>query len=246
MTASANTEWGFHSGDGDIKIAQGLYEISSTQKGPVGTRVRVGDRVFRYAYAGGTALVAGNLLECATLVEEEGIVPSAAVAAGDTEFTIVSAAAQTDLAEGYMFTHEEAGEGYSYRIKKATANADTSTSTDIVLYDDIHVALTTSSEVALMNNFYYDLDVHATITKFAVGVAPTAVTANYWFWCQTWGPASVYQRGTDAAGSIMVPNATTETGSVTTQSAYTSNIVGFNLFVGTAKQNQPVYLRITP
>jgi len=244
MTASANTEWGYHSGDGDIKIAQGLYEISATQKGPVGTRVRVGDRVFRYAYAGGTALVAGNLLECATLVEEEGKSPSATVAAGETEFTIATSAAQTDLAEGYMFTHEEAGEGYSYRIKKATANADTSTSTDIVLYDEIHVALTTSSEVALMNNFYYDLDIQTTITKYIPGVAPTAVTANYWFWCQTWGPCATWQDTTIAAGSIMIPGGTN--GQVDTQSAYTSNIVGFNLYVGTADQYQPMYLRIAP
>lgn len=244
MTASANETWAFHSGDGDIKISQGIYEISATQKGPVGTRVRVGDRVFRYAYAGGVALAAGKLLECATLVEEEGVSPTATVAAGATTLTIATAAAQTDCAEGYMFTHEEAGEGYGYRIKKATANASTATYTDLVLYDPIHVAMTTSSEVAIMNNFYYDLDLAATITKFIVGVAPTAVTANYWFWCQTWGPCAVLQGSTDAAGSIMVPHTTD--GSVIVQSAYTSNIVGFNLYVGTATQFQPMYLRITP
>lgn len=244
MTASANEVWGFHSGDGDIKISQGIYEISSTQKGPVGTRVRVGDRVFRYAYAGGVALIAGNLLENATLVEEEGVVPTAIVAAGATELTIATAAAQTDLAEGYMFVHESDGEGYAYRIKRATANATTATYTDLVLYDKIHVALAVTSEVALMNNFYYDLDIHATITKYVVGVAPTAVTANHWFWCQTWGPAAVLQGSTDAAGSIMVPHTTD--GSIIVQSAYTSNIVGFNLYVGTATQLQPCYLRIAP
>ena len=244
MTVSANMDWGYHSGDGDIKIAQGVFEASATQKGPVGTRVRVGDRAFRYAYAGGTQLEAGVLLECATLVEEEGISPDDDVAVGATTMTIVSAAAQTDCAEGYMFTHEADGEGYSYRIKKATANADTSTETDIELYDPIHVALTTSTEVALMNNPYYDLDIAATITKFCPGVAPTVVPAGYWFWCQTWGPCATWQDDAIAAGSIMIPGGTN--GQVDTQSAYTSNIVGFNLFVGTAGQFQPMYLRIAP
>jgi len=244
MTASANEVWGFHTGDGDIKISQGIYEISATQKGPLGTRIRVGDRVFRYAYAGGVALAAGVLLENATLVEEEGKSPDAVVAIDATELTVTTTAAQTDCAEGYMFVHEGDGEGYAYRIKKATANADTSTSTDLVLYDKIHIALAVASEVAIMNNFYFDLDIHATITKFAVGIAPTAVTANYYFWCQTWGPCAMLQSGTTAAGSILIPHATD--GSVGIQSAYTSNIVGVNLFVGTAAQNQPAYLRITP
>jgi len=119
-----------------------------------------------------------------------------------------------------------------------------STYTDLVLYDPIQVALTTSSELAVMNNFYFDLDLAATVTKYIAGVAPAAVTANYYFWCQTWGPCAVLQGSTDAAGSIMVPHTTD--GSVIVQSAYTSNIVGFNLYVGTQGEYQPMNLRIAP
>jgi len=246
MTTSVNQHLGYHTDDGPVKASQGIYEISSTAKAVLGTRVRVGDRVFHYAYAGGVALAAGVLLEPATaVVAEEGKKPSAAVAQYATTFTLKTAAAQSNAAGGYIFTHETTGEGYAYKIKKATANADTSTYTDLVLYDPIRVALTTSSEVAIMNSPYYDLDIHTTTEEnFAVGVAPTAVTANYYFWCQTWGPAPVLQTGSDAAGSIMTPAGTA--GGITTQVGFTYNIVGVQLYAGTSTEYQPVYLRIAP
>lgn len=247
MTTSVNNVLGFHSGFGPIKPSQGIHEISATQKAPLGTRVRVGDRVFHYAYAGGVDLAAGVLLEPATaVVAEEGKVPSAAVTVGSTSFTLATAAAQTNSAEGYIFIHEEAGEGYSYRIKKATANAGTATSTDLVLYDPLHVALTTSSEVAIANNIFYDLDIHTVDEEhFAIGVAPTAVTANYYFWCQTWGPAAVLQSvSADAAGSIMTPTATA--GAITAQVGFTYNIIGVQLYAGTDTEFQPVFLQIIP
>jgi len=246
MTTSANEKLTSKRGlGGPVPPLQGIFEISATQKADLGFRLRVGDRTFHYGYAGGVALIAGSLLESATLVAEEGKSPSADVAAGATTLTVTTAAAQSTCAEGYMFVHEGAGEGHAYRIKQATANATTATSTDLVLYDPIVVAMTAAaSQVAIMNNLYYDLDIHATITKYVVGVAPMAVTANYYFWCQTWGPASVLQSGIDAAGSILVPHTTD--GSVTIQTLYTSNIVGVQLYTGTAAEHQPVYLRIAP
>ena len=247
MTLSVNQNLGYHTEDGPIMPSQGIHEISSTAKAPLGTRVRVGDRTFHYAYAGGVDLAAGVLLQPATAaVAEEGVSPSAVVTINSTSFTLATAAAQANAEEGYVFTHETTGEGYGYRIKKATANADTSTSTDLVLYDPLHVALTASSELAIMNNMYYDLDIHTTAEEiYAVGVAPTAVTLNNYFWCQTWGPAAVLMSGTeDAAGSIMTASGTA--GAITVQSGYTYNIIGVQLYKGTDTEYQPVYLRITP
>jgi len=244
---TVNMHLGYHTEDGPIKPSQGIHEISSTAKAPLGTRVRVGDRVFHYAYAGGVDLAAGVLLQPATAaVAEEGKSPSAAVTIYSTEFTLATTAAQTNAEEGYVFTHEEAGEGYAYRIKRATVNADTATSTDLVLYDPLNVALTTSSELAIMNNMYYDLDIHTTTEeKYSVGVAPTAVTLNNYFWCQTWGPAAVLMSGTeDAAGNIMTAAGTA--GAITVQSGYTYNTIGVQLYKGTDTEYQPVYLQITP
>lgn len=247
MTISVNQHLGYHTEDGPIKPSQGIYEISATAKAPLGTRVRVGDRVFHYAYAGGVDLAAGVLLQPATAaVAEEGVSPSATVTINSTSFTLVTGAAQANSEEGYVYIHEADGEGYAYRIKKATANADTATSTDLVLYDPLHVALTTSSELAIANNIYYDLDIHTTAEEiYSVGVAPTVVTLNNYFWCQTWGPAAVLNSATaDAAGNLMTASATA--GATTAQVGFAYNVIGVQLYKGTSAEFSPVYLQITP
>lgn len=245
MTASANMYKEAPAGFGLIKPAQGIYEASSTAKAKIGTRLQVGDRVFYYAYAGGTDLAAGKLVEPASITPEVNKACGTAAAAGAYEVTnITTAAAQLYLAEGYLSVNDADGEGLTYKIKSSKANATTSTSTDVTLYDPIVTALTTSSEVTLMHSPYWDLDLSATITNHIVGVPPIPVTANYYFWCQTWGPCAVLQSSTDAAGSIMVPHTTD--GAVTTQSAYTSNIVGFQMVVGVGGEYRLVWLRITP
>jgi len=245
MTASANMFKEAPVGFGRLKPNQGIYEESASAQAKIGTRVQVGDRVFYYAYAGGTALAAGKLLENAALTPEVNKACGTAAAAGAYEVTnITTAAAQLYLAEGYLSVNDGAGEGLTYKIKSSKANASTSTSTDVTLYDPIVTALTTSSEVTLMHSPYYDLDLSATITNHIVGVAPIPVTANYYFWCQTWGPCALLQTSTDAAGSIMVPHTTD--GSVTTLSVYTSNIVGFNMVVGANTEYRLAWLRITP
>jgi len=243
--ASANMFKEAPVGFGRLKPAQGIFEESSTAKAKIGTRLQVGDRVFYYAYAGGTALAAGKLVENASLTPEVNKACGTAAAAGAYEVTnITTAAAQAYLAEGYLSVNDADGEGLTYKIKSSKANATTSTSTDVVLYDPIITALTTSSEVTLMHNPYWDLDIAATITNHIVGVPPIPVTANYYFWCQTWGPCAILQTGTDAAGSILVPSTTD--GAVTSQTLYTSNIVGFQLVVGVSGEYRLVWLRITP
>lgn len=244
MTASANEHVETQAWGNIIPPAQGIFEASATAKAKLGTRVRVGERVFYYAYAGGVALAAGKLVTMANPAAETDKAVEAAAAAGTYEVTVTTAAAQTALAEGYMAVNDAAGEGLMYRIKTSAANADTATSTDLVLYDPIVTALTTSSEVTLLPNQFYDLDIMDDVTDPIVGVPPIPVTANYYFWCQTWGPCPVLQSGTDAAGSIMVPHTTD--GAVTTQTAYTSNIVGYQLVVGVSGEYRPVFLMLMP
>lgn len=244
MTASANMYNEAPTGFGPIRPAQGVYEESATAKAKLGTRVQVGDRVFYYAYAGGTALAAGKIVTPAAVAAETNKAVSAAVAAGSYNVTVTTAAAQLYLAEGYMCVNDADGEGLMYKIKASAANATTSTSTDLILYDPIVTALTTSSEVTLLLSPYYDLDLSAAVTDHIAGVPPIPVTANYYFWLQTWGPCPILQTGTDAVGSIMVPSATD--GGITTQSAYTSNIIGTQMIVGVSGEYRPVFLRITP
>jgi hypothetical protein len=231
-------------GYGIIKPAQGIYEESATQKAEIGFRLLVGDRVFRYAYAGGTALAAGKLMTSAQLPAEVNKAVEADAAAGTYEVTVTTSAAQLYLAEGYMVVNDDAGEGLSYRIKSSAANADTATSTDIVLYDPIVTALTTSSEVELYGSPYYDLDLSADVTDHISGIPPIPVTANYYFWLQTWGPCGCLVGNTTAAGDLLVPHTTD--GSVCPGSVFTSNIVGFALTAGTTGEYNGIFLRLAP
>ena len=231
-------------GYGIIKPPQGIYEASATQKAEIGYRILVGDRVFRYAYAGGTALIAGTLVKSAQLPAEVNKAVSAAVSVGAYKVTVTTAAAQLYLAGGYMVVNDVDGEGHVYRIKSSAANATTATSTDLVLYDPIAVALTTSSEVELYGSPYYDLDLAAAITDHISGVPPIAVTANYYFWLQTWGFCACLVGATTTAGALLVPHTTD--GSVTPASVFTSEIIGHALTGGTATEYNGIYLRIAP
>jgi hypothetical protein len=244
MTASANSFIEAPTGFGLIKAAQGIYEESATAKAKLGTRVQVGDRVFYYAYAGGVALVAGKIVSQAAVAAETNKTVEAAAAAGTYSVTVTTVAAQLYLAEGYLCVNDAAGEGLMYKIKNSAANATTATSTDITLYDPIVTALTTSSEVTMLLNPYYDLDLSATITDHIIGIPPIPVTANYYFWCQTWGPCPGLGTASTAVGSLVVPHTTD--GALVIQTAYTSNIVGSQMVVAVSGEYRPVFLRITP
>jgi len=244
MTTSVNMYKEDRVGFGPIKAAQGIYEESATAKAEIGTRIEVGDRVFRYAYAGGIALAAGKLMKSAQLPAEVNKAVAAVAAAGTYVVTVTTVAAQLYLAGGYMVVNDVNGEGSCYRIKSSAANATTATSTDIVLYDPIAVALTTSSEVELYGSPYYDLDLSAGVTDHISGIPPIAVTANYYFWLQTWGPCACLVGATTAAGDLLVPHTTD--GSVAPGSVFTSNIVGFALTPGTATEYNAMWLRIAP
>ena len=244
MTTATNTRIESMVGFGPIKPAQGIYEANATQVAEIGQRILVGDRVFRYAYAGGVALIAGTLVKSAQVPAEVNKAVAAAAAIGAKSVTVTTAAAQLYLAGGYMVVNDVTGEGHCYKIKSSVANATTATSTDITLYDPLAVALTTSSEVELYGSLYYDLDLSATVTDQISGIPPIAVTANYYFWLQTWGPCAALVGATTAAGDMLTPHTTD--GSVCPGSVFTSNIIGFALTPGTATEYNGIYLRVAP
>jgi len=250
MSASANTNIESRVGFGVIKPAQGIYEVSATAKAELGFRIEVGERVFRYAYAGGVALAAGKLVAPTGYPVEANKTVGTAAAVGTKSIpNVTTAAAQLNLAGGYMVVNDVDGQGLTYGIKSSAANADTATSTDLVLYDPIVTALTTSSQVELFSSKYYDLDISATITDTIAGIPPIPVALNNYFWLQTWGPCACLVGATTAGGGLLVPHTTD--GSVgpmvpTTAADNTENIVGYALTAGTATEYNSIDLRITP
>jgi len=238
-------------GDPLIRPAQGIYEESSTQKAPLGTRLAFSDgRVYRYALNGSTALAAGKPVKSlASGSDLVNLLVQSAAAIGTKTVTVSTAAAMTTLAEGYLCINDNTGQGLMYKIKKSAANASTSTHTDITLYDPIYTALDTTSECIVVPSPYYGVTVAtADGEENIIGVPPIAVTASYYFWLQTWGICNVLRADTAAVGNDLTTQTTTAN-AVGERTAGTSNTgyIGHGWgCAGVATEYRPVMLRIAP
>lgn len=167
---------------------------TSTQQFGLGARATIGSRSFRYAQAGGSALVQGKLQQApAENTAFEDMVPAAA-AIGAVAVTLTpgaSTATANQYADGYLVITVTPGEGYMYQI---SSHAAISSSTAFVanLKDAIQVALTTASNVDMISNPYKNIVVNpTTATSAPVGAAVFPVTAAYFGWIQDGGPASL-------------------------------------------------------
>jgi hypothetical protein len=198
---------------------QGIYATSATKKETVGTPRRLADgRGFVYAKAG-AALTAGNLNMCSTTKMEVietrliGAVMNrtfdADYAIGVDQVTVVvanSSYAENYFADGFLQINDTIGQGLQYGIesspaKTLVAGQAVGVSMTISLKDKIRVAITATSECTLAQNPQMGVYEIATRTCPA-GVPPVAVTADYYFWNQRCGIASVLM----AAGNTDVPN----------------------------------------
>lgn len=171
---------------------QDARKVSSTQLHVLGTIAETADgRVFRYAKAGASNLVAGNLQVNADV--DSNVVnktAAAAVAIGAYSVGFTAGASQTADAykDGLLVVNDATGEGIAY----AVGGNSSGTAVTVRLKEPVVVALTTSSEVTLKKNTWDGAVISATDqADQAVGVPNTAVTAAYYFWVQTRGEASV-------------------------------------------------------
>ena len=190
---------------GPTVVGQSVYEESSTPKAKLGHRLVLGERVFRYGKAGSSNLSRGKMCQGpAPVANHKNIAVAAAAAAGATEITVTlgaTAATKNQYAEGYLHVNDANGEGQCYKIKSHPAGS-ASGSLTVTLYDPIETALTTSSEVTLTANPFNGVIVapNGGLTQIVVGVPLIAVTAGYYAWFQTRGPAPVLGQGTLVIG----------------------------------------------
>ena len=248
--ASSNEYGEALKGVGPIPPKQGIYEMSETAKAELGTRLAFGDgRIFRYSKAGATALAPGKICKVGT-VTESGLTNkavAATVTAGSKLVYLTTSRACTTCEEGYLVINDVDGEGIIYKIRKAAANATTTTSTDITLYDPIATALTTSSEGTIIYNPYEQIEVIAAITNTLIGVPPITVTAEYYFWLQTWGMCPILSDGVPAAG-VQVQASVAPAASLGGTTTYAAGPmpIGMQIELGVNLEYKLVYLMITP
>ena len=192
---------------GDLQVSpQELMTDSSIQMATLGARATTGDgREFRYVKAGGTALVPGKLQQTAAETTAWENLSVAAAAIGDKSITTTSTVTVTanQLAGGYVAVSVTPGQGYMYRIAKHAA----ATAAVVTLYleDPIQVALTTASYVDLISSPYAEVIINpSSATGTPIGVAVYPITAEYYGWIQTKGPANVLADGAITVGTNLV------------------------------------------
>ena len=184
-----------------IHLGYGQEKVeTSSQKQKLGTRAVTPDgRVFYYAENSGSAITtSGQVVNgIAAVSAHDGDLATAALAAGSLTVTTTSSLTVTkdQYKDGYLFINDNAAQGEVYRVKSNTA-VSSAAGCEITVDepDGIRTAFTTSTQLGLMYSPYKDIaivDGNGTQTTGPVGVTTIPVTADYFCWIQTAGPAAV-------------------------------------------------------
>ena len=199
---------------GSITVAaQAIHTSSADQYHNGSELVHSSDgRVFRYALAGGTSLVAGQLQQAAAEVTDHQNLTSPVAAAGDTSFAVTlggTLSAINQYANGWVFVTVTPGVGRQYRISGHAAVAASGSMT-VNLSDPIAVALTATSRLDLVRNPYAGVIVNPTTrTSGPVGVAVHPVTNAQYGWVQVGGVTNCLSEGATAVGNFVSASGTT-------------------------------------
>ena len=189
-----------------IPIDQSIYEQSTVQKAALGTRLEVGDKVFRYAKAGSTGLgVSAGRIACSVIdVSLHGGTYVSFAVATTGAYTLSATATGTFTAdtfvEGYVVFGGGTRAGESYRIKSHGTGVS---AVAINLYDPIVGTVTATSLGAVIPNKY--ICEVSTAAQGPVGVPMIDVTAGNFFWAQVKGPAAVIAAIEGTTGDALAP-----------------------------------------
>jgi hypothetical protein len=191
MAFTYGTTWGDF---GDEKTE------TSAQVHALGTKMILPDgRTYYYALNSSAAIAAaGNIVDgIAAVAAHDMDLAATATAAGENTFTSGTSLTVTkdQYAGGYVYFNDGPGDGEVYSIRSNTAVSG-ATGLSITVEDDggLATALTTSSFFGLMYSPYKDVkivDGNGTMTTGVLGVTTRPVTASYYCWLQTSGPAAV-------------------------------------------------------
>jgi hypothetical protein len=198
---------------------QGIYDQSPNRLEKLGTlRILSDGRMFRYAKAGATALSAGKMGKAAAInaahVNETVAVANVAAYQHKVAITVTAgtAIADGDLIGGYLFIQHGTGLGYNYLIEGNVAISATGTAMIVDLEEPLKAAIETTTEITLCHSPWLGVVENTTQETFPCGIAPIAVTANYYYWCQTHGMAACLgTAGVEAVATMLIQGATAGT-----------------------------------
>lgn len=208
---------GFKDGfDNDIisggKLAAGVDQAvlaeSVTQNFVIGTKLRTKEgRTFRYAKAGAVALVKGYMCQGPAVVAnyteevQTGHGIAVGLAAGNILITTGATPAADLFAQGWLVVNK-GGSGIS-QVRKILTSGSHATIIAVTFEGVLETAILATDECSLIQSPLLNTIVMpvTTPTNVPVGVPPIAVTAAYYYWSQTEGPAAVV---VDTAETIVI------------------------------------------
>lgn len=239
-----------------------IYDSAKSWNIPykLGQELIIGERRWRFARAGASALVAGKVYQ--SEVPDGNFdtlaVPSSTLnVVGSRSLRVTlpaSSIAENLWAQGYAVIEAAAGAGYGrmYKIKSHPASAGSEDVTfTLEAGDGLQTALNTSDKVTFVKHPYADIIIHpAPATAKIVGVASSAIPATDYGWIQVGGPCPVLVVGTMVIGGGVIATGTV-TGSpdgsaeaagtaITTTAATIAQITeAFGSFIGTCMEVAP-------
>lgn len=174
-----------------------IYAESADQLAVIGSKMRMRNGTeFIYSKAGSATIAIASMAqaEAATSQWYDQVQTDYGWSIGDSSGTILITAGSTpganEWAEGWLTINKGTGIGQQYQILTNTSHA---TLPVVTLADSngIVTAFPAASEATVLKSNFMDTIVVATggLTAIAVGVPLIAITANYYYWGQTKGPA---------------------------------------------------------
>jgi hypothetical protein len=211
---------------------QSIYEADTTQQHPLGTRGRIGNKVFYYASSSGAAITKGQVCRIAAGTAGHESISAASAAAGATTVSAVLTATSISAnyyADGYFLVIDDTGVGQERRVVSHASFSSDATAT-FVLDEPLETALSAGADVTLRRNEYKNIVVTpgnaicnvVGVPQFEVGAGSTN---EQFFWVQTWGPAmAISDASTFVEGSLVTyaSSTTDDAGQVTLYSMASS------------------------
>lgn len=211
---------------------QPLYTSSATAMHALGERLVTSDgRVFRYAKAGTSDLVAGNWIQSPAEIGNHQNLVATAAAIGASTVTVTlggTAATANQYAGGQAVVTVTPGLGQCVAITSHPAQTSGSGTLVLTLSEPLRVAWTASTRVDLVPNQFNGVIQNpvTTLTGSCVGVAVYIITGGEYGWIQRSGLCGALIAGTPAVGAAIVVPGTAAGAAVVDGAASATSIVG--------------------
>ena len=191
-------------------------QTSSTKRHPLGTKMVIRDRAFRYIEAAAVEIGEGLLCsaQAGVTTQDETLAVATTAAAGATSVSITLGGSnnleKNEYQDGYIFNNTAAGTAaLMYRIASHAYSAhSTAVTINIDEPDGLVNAWTAGTDVVgLIGSPWKDVVVApTTVTGMTVGLSCNNIAASYYGWVQTAGPAlaMIDAASTTAVGSALM------------------------------------------